>query len=260
MSAGSPLLIFIHIPRTGGTSLWKAMRAVYGRRLKRISGGGLARTRAEVADILRDRPDAYDVIGGHVPFGVAEGCARPCRYLTILRDPTDVVLSRYYKRRRPEVRERKRDLKGPRPLQGNPATMLEPADVLRKARRRPNPLTRILSGLSGQPGGRTAVVEPAHLGAARRNLATAFACFGFIERQAETLELMAAELGWGRVPEPVAANAGTNRPKAYEPAAYEVGREVHALDYELYDWAEGIFDERRATSLAAAGRGATDAA
>ena len=238
--AADPLVIFLHIPRAGGTSLWRALREVYGRRMRRIKGGGSADTQERIAALLKERPYDYDLLGGHVRFGIGEHCtARPYRYLTVLRDPTEVILSRYYKRLRPEDQARKIRNHGGDPTRVSlPTPGLSPVEALRDRAR--NPLIRVLSGL---PQGRVNSHEG--LEAAKKNLAENFGAFGFVEHYEETLELMAAELGWERVPQPEARNPGTNRPPAYAPEVYEVGRKVCALDYELYDFAQQLFDERR---------------
>lgn len=116
MSVPDPLLCFVHIPRTAGTSLWRWFTAhmprvrarrqwheqviplIWGHRMKEVeapAGWGLAgQALKEYITPLRE-DDAVRVIGGHLVYGIHRVLPRPVQYLTVLRDPIERVLSLY---------------------------------------------------------------------------------------------------------------------------------------------------------------------
>ena len=102
MSARSETLIFLHMPKTGGTSL----RAVLLRSL-----GGRASIKLmnqDEAPLLAMSPEARAALGmveGHMLYGVHERIPGPCVYITILREPAARLRSWYrYVRRNPKHR------------------------------------------------------------------------------------------------------------------------------------------------------------
>lgn len=92
-----PALIFVHIPKSAGTTFnrildWEynplRVYSINGRyfrwsyqRLTRLSPRRLARSR---------------IFKGHMPFGLHRFLPQPATYLTILRDPVDRAISEYY--------------------------------------------------------------------------------------------------------------------------------------------------------------------
>lgn len=96
-SVSDPAIIFLHLPKCGGTTLNRLIEWEYPaweifsidpsyfrwshRRLMRLPPQRLARIR---------------VFKGHMPFGLHERLARPATYITFLREPVDRVISEYY--------------------------------------------------------------------------------------------------------------------------------------------------------------------
>lgn len=237
----TPLIIFTHIPRAGGTSMWQAFRAVYGRRVCRVSGKGPAGTRQKIAELLRNHAMDYDVLGGHVRYGIGENCSRrPCQYFTVLRDPTSMILSLYYKNQLPEIQDRKAKMR-PGDFHETRKELqrrfsVTPEEFLQK---RNNVLIRYLWGMEKPRN-----VTRTHLDAAKEHLLSNYVCFGLVERYAESMELIARSLGWESAPQVESRNKGGNRPQKYDTKLFELGREVNALDYELYEFAQKLFDEK----------------
>jgi hypothetical protein len=106
----APLLAFVHIPKTAGTTL----RAILnmnepGPRTRALGnvfkgGGGLSK---ELIERLRDGKRPLDlrearILIGHFPLGIREYLPRyvpkdrELRYFTFLREPVDRTLSHYY--------------------------------------------------------------------------------------------------------------------------------------------------------------------
>jgi Sulfotransferase family len=86
------LPLFVHMPRTGGTTFTELLRARLPRVL-RLS------ERSEFAAFLsmagHDR-DRFDLIAGHMPFGADTFISRRCQYIVWLRDPVDRLVSSYF--------------------------------------------------------------------------------------------------------------------------------------------------------------------
>ncbi len=80
------MLFHLHIPKTGGTSLFQMLSAAVhpGRSL-------LATSKQE----LVDRTDGYALLGGHFNWDVLAHFPRPPRVLTLVRDPIELMLSLY---------------------------------------------------------------------------------------------------------------------------------------------------------------------
>jgi hypothetical protein len=87
-----PLPLFVHMPRTGGTSLTARLRRSFPNVLRLSERAEftvfLAMTAAERA--------SFDLIAGHMPFGADAFIPRPCRYIVWLRDPVDRFVSSYF--------------------------------------------------------------------------------------------------------------------------------------------------------------------
>jgi len=89
----APLVIHLHMPKTGGTTLKKIIKKNY--------------PRSNVFDVYLDHQQLEtrlqeiaekDVkcLQGHMPFGVHHVFKQPSTYITLLRDPVDRIISEYY--------------------------------------------------------------------------------------------------------------------------------------------------------------------
>ncbi len=84
MGPADATLIFLHLPKTGGTSLRATMRKAIG------SGRMLRLKNHDLSPLLSIEPGAraeIAMVEGHMLYGVHEHIARPCVYITMLREP-----------------------------------------------------------------------------------------------------------------------------------------------------------------------------
>jgi hypothetical protein len=174
--------------------------------------------------------EGYEMLQGHfTQFGVHQFSTRPMKYITILRDPVDRIISYYYhiirSARHPQHEEIKRfsNLEEALPFVG--------ADLQ----------TRVLSG-TARPG---SPLTPNDLAAAKRNLEEHFAVVALLERFDESLILMRHALGWQKLMiTPPLKNVATNRPHEVSESALKLAADLSRYDQELYAFANTLMDRQ----------------
>jgi predicted nucleic acid-binding Zn-ribbon protein len=240
-----PLVVFIHIPKTAGTTLGMVLRMneppVRVRSLGNVfkgSGGfdrgPLGRLRADgKAPVLR----GARIIKGHVPFGIREFMPddREVRYFTFLRDPVERMLSHYF-----QLRDNASDPNGRRafglPPLAPEATLKEVVDG---GYLYDNLQTRMLSGLT-EPVGEVTDEMLAH---AKENLRQDFAVFGLVERFDESLVLLKQRLGYRNILyNDIRVNQSRPRGSAVPAELVRTAEEANRYDRELYRYAQELFD------------------
>jgi hypothetical protein len=242
------LLVFVHIPKTAGSTL----RAVLGanepgarsRPLGNVfkGGGGLSKA---LIERLRDGhgPDLRGVqlVRGHFPLGIREYLPkhlpkeRQLVCFTFLREPTDRTLSHYFQ----VCREHAGD--GPRKLglaQLPAEATLE--DTIAGGYLHDNVQTRMLSGLP-EPFGE---VDDAMLELAKHNLREGLAFFGLTERFDESLVLARERLGLRSILYRTSGRVNAARPRGDEvpEELRRTAERCNQYDIELYRHAQELFD------------------
>lgn len=88
-------LIFTHIPKTGGMSLFASMCEYHG--MKMADMYNMSAFYNDWKSVERELNDADKcVYAGHFSFGLHEWFSRPSCYMSIVRKPTDRIMSLYY--------------------------------------------------------------------------------------------------------------------------------------------------------------------
>jgi hypothetical protein len=87
-----PVIVFIHIPRTGGTSLTSLLQRHLPRYMRLSTKDDFAAFFA----LSQEERDSFDFLSGHMPFGVDAYLTRPAQYVVWLRDPVDRLISSYF--------------------------------------------------------------------------------------------------------------------------------------------------------------------
>jgi hypothetical protein len=257
-----PLLAYVHIPRTGGGSTTSAVSRNYARTR---SGGNFQRNPRKTDQSLKNaatRLESADIrfVADHIPLGLyRRNFPADTRYMTVLREPVDRVLSHYYfhalagERKvrnvwaRFEALDRHERERAPdEPFADLPEDVGDPeGDVSLEAglaRRIPiydNFQTRFLWGGESFFGDLPADA----LERAKENVA-GFAFVGVTERLDESIVLLGRMLGMGVMPY-MRRHVREKRPPLSETPARvrELIEEHNALDIELYRFARARFDE-----------------
>jgi hypothetical protein len=240
MSPDQPIIpysiIFLHIPKTAGTTLYRIMDRHYQKKsIYTIWQDG---TLDEFKQLNEARRSHIRLLRGHFGLGLDELLRGPTAYFTFLREPIERVISYYhYVRRSPghycyeQVTSRRMSLK--EFVESRLDPMVD------------NAQTRLLSGLAtGQeiPFGQC---PPDLLERARQNLHDRMTVIGLTEKFDQTLLLLKQTFGWNKLlyaPQNVSTDAGGR--SAVEGAARDVILAVNQLDVELYRYAQTLFDEQ----------------
>ena len=229
---GAKGLIFLHIPKTAGTTLRTIIHRQYPSRvIYYISNpDDIARFLALPDETRR----ALRVVQGHVPYGFHQHLALPVDYITVLRNPVELVASLYYfilKKRFPGLID-----------WADGKSLDEFASSVPRVR---NLQTRYVSGLieEGVPGA---------LETAAQNLSRNIAVFGLDTRFDESLILFKRRLDWSNVfYHPLNINKGRPLNNAIPRSTVALIERHNALDMELYEFATRSFDDTLARQEAA---------
>src|SRR2546423_4081516 len=101
VDAAQPLIVFVHVPRTAGITVRSVFVRSFSKRAIRSPGDGLRNPERALSGVrkLAASPDpAVRVVAGPIPYGfLRPNLPADTRYVTVLREPVDRVLSHYFR-------------------------------------------------------------------------------------------------------------------------------------------------------------------
>jgi hypothetical protein len=173
------LIIFLHIPKAGGTTIQGIINQQYGKdKVFRFDG---INARCKIDLLPKYRQHKLDLVYGHFAFGLHNFLDCPSTYFTILRYPVARFISHYYVQRSSNCPEHERDKE-----------MSLEDYVAYKEGKASNLQTYMLYGLSkASATDNTSILE-----VAKQNLCQYFSVIGLVERFDETLVLLSHVFGW----------------------------------------------------------------
>jgi hypothetical protein len=224
MNSKNKVLIFLHIPKTGGLTL----RNIIDRQYKK--NGILLHSRTAPSNKRLKKRDFSRIkcVYGHNRFGVHEEIHVPSTYITMLRDPVSRVISTYYfilARKQNRMHHKIKNMSLEDFVSSNDPQLMIPVS---------NHQTRYLSGESIPD-----------LQKAKENIENHFSVVGITEMFDESIFLMKKELGWKNIFY-TKQNVSTNRPKRDQISkeTLEMIKSKNDLDYELYNYAKQSLQDR----------------
>ena len=236
-------LIFLHIPKTAGTTLNRIIEWQYNPlSIFTIDPYGIRATAKRFKTLSEARRRRLKVVRGHLFYGIHEFLLQGASYITMLREPVARLVSTYRFILRRPLHPLHRRFKVER---------LGVEDLIRLTPNRQNLQCRFIAGV-GRIEDVDMLTKPAEatprgicderlLEIAKENLMRSFRVVGLTERFEESLLLMTTALGWkisfyenrkvSKIRSPV------------EPRLVELIREHNRLDIELYNFATKLFEE-----------------
>jgi len=96
-TAEDQTVIFLHIPKVGGTTVTNILLNQYERdRHLRLHGGLNSDSIKKFRQLSNAEKRYIRIISGHIGFGIHHGYPCKTTYFTLLRDPVERVISHYY--------------------------------------------------------------------------------------------------------------------------------------------------------------------
>jgi len=235
-------VIFLHVPKTAGTTLHHILERCYPR--NQICSFKDPNYRSELENFQKlstETREAYRLIKGHLSFGFHRHLPGRSTYITFLREPVARALSFYhYARSHPEHYLY--------PLLGDDHVDLK---ILLRQR---TPTTHELFNLQTSMVAGDEWDDPerpadrAALERAKQNLRSHFDVVGLTEEFDTSLGLLRRRFGW-KVRFYTRKNVTRRKDQIdnLDPETHSLVREANALDIELYQFARELFDAQRRT-------------
>jgi hypothetical protein len=233
----SPAVIFLHIPKTAGTTLLDILDRQYPPEVVHSFGADAHKSAAQFKSLDKESRRNIRLLRGHMAYGLHEYLPNPVVYFTVFREPVARVISYYnFIRRTPghylydEVTSK--DLSLHDPLESGLPLMMNDAQV------------RLISGVWGEPA--FGEVSLAMLETAKKNLADSFIVVGLTEQFDKTLSLLKEKLNWQQDIAYQRLNVtGQGVTKNQLPGAtVKLIKRVNRQDIALYAYAQDLFNEQ----------------
>jgi len=226
-------IVFIHIPKTGGMTMHAMIRDIYKPyELHKINPA--MESIEKYQSLSMDRKDKLKVIYGHMDYWIHELLPANSRYVTLMRNPVERVISHYH-----YVRRTAND-----PLQELAMrSSLDDWVAQCNLNEMDNGQTRRLSGSPDSV--RFGECSAEMLEWARHNVQQNFALVGITERFDETYGLMSKMFDWpikSYLPKNVAQQRSSI--KEIPVRTIRLIEKFNTLDMELYEYATRLFAER----------------
>jgi hypothetical protein len=224
-----PLVIFLHVQKTGGSTILDIMENQYPDEQLLLWGNHRRGTKKLTKDLKAKLKCTHHA---HAPFGIHLAYPkRPFIYFTMFRDPVDRVLSQYYYIQEHRIHPLHRRIK----QMSLEQFLSDQHHVSRRLTR--NLQTQMASG-SIEP-------ENASLKQAKKNLKKYFAVVGVTEMFDESLFLMTKTFDWKNVSYQK-KNITKKRPSKEEVPTHiiEKIKKMNQLDIALYNWVKKELQKR----------------
>jgi hypothetical protein len=221
-------LIFLHIPKTAGTTLNRIIEWQYHPlQIFTIDPHRIRATPERLKQLSEKRRRRLRVVRGHMFYGIHELLPQGKTYITMLRDPVARAVSAYHFILRRPLNPLHKKVK-------REGLTLE--DCLRLFPERHNLQCRLIAGIMD-----TAISDERLLDKAKQNLAKSFSVVGICERFEESLALISHRFGWKIG---FYENQKVARQRhCVEPELAALIREHNRFDVELYEFGKSLLEQ-----------------
>ncbi len=221
-------LIFLHIPKTAGTTLNRIIEWQYNPlAIFTMDPYRIRATPERLGKLSEGRRRRLRMVRGHLYYGIHELLPQGGNYFTMLREPVARFFSSYYFIQRRPLHPMHRKVTTER---------IGVEDFIRLTPRRQNLQCSLIAGLKND-----GVCDDRVLDLAKENLTKSFAVVGISERFEESLMLMAKTFNW-EIPFYENRKVSKTRPQI-DPGAVDMIRDHNRLDLELYEFGKNLFEE-----------------
>ena len=228
-----PILIFLHIPKTGGQTLTEILDQVYApEKIYTIDYADPARALDGFRNMPPEKRAGYSLIRGHAAFGLHKILPRPARYITFLRDPVERAASLYAHILRDPGHYLHEQVRTMSFCEFATSSLTAEMD---------NGQARLLTGFNASPSGqRPPDLEERAIAAMRDH----FLFVGLTERYDESLLLLAKRLRWRRLPGCRPLNVNPNPIAATSLLSEEIAKieAFNSIDRKVYLHARDNFE------------------
>jgi hypothetical protein len=232
------VVIFLHIPKTAGTTLRYIIQYQYKPpAIYELYGPSATHSqRLEKLQRLSEAKKAeIKIVNAHLGFGLHEFLPQPCTYITFLRNPVERVVSMYYYFQR---------------TGNNYVQNLTLKDFIQTYGGARDNMTKYLSGeklkiqLTDPNNEINYQCSTESLEIAKSNLKKHFKVIGLAERFDESLILLKKRLGW-QLPLYDKNNVSKKRPSTKEVSKDTLNliEKFNEFDIQLYEYAKELFEE-----------------
>ena len=242
LSSKQPVLVFTHLPKTGGSTLDALLFRQFPReKVFHISDTLHCEIFLAMGDEERDR---FDCIIGHVPACIHNFISRPCRYIVLLREPLERATSDYYyiltnsaHPRHEEYTRKKMTLEQHLRIRVSPRGILNLLLYPNVA------LFRHIPSIEKWRGCESCSMNEI-MEQSKRKLREDFFQTGITERFGDFVLLLARKLGW-RLPYYHIKNQNRSRPRTdtlnIDPGLLADFYQSYSAEYQLYEYARSLF-------------------
>ncbi|GJM43020.1 MAG: hypothetical protein DHS20C20_33020 [Ardenticatenaceae bacterium] len=229
----SQTVIYLHIPKTAGSTLHAILNQIYPQeQLLHLKGNPhIDSAVAQFKQQDETTKQSIRLLTGHIDYGLHNWLPQPATYFTIMRDPVERLLSYYYFILRTPDHPRYEEMT---------CHNIGIADFAKNILGHNNQ-TRYLAGtwLKDIP------CTDKTLATAKQHIVEDFSLVGLSEQFDTTLLLLKHKLNWPRLPYYRSRNITKNRPSRYQldSKTLAVIHETQAYDMALYAFAQKQLEE-----------------
>jgi len=230
------LIIHLHIPKTGGTTLRDIVNRQYSNE-NILTIPTIGESKNIVEALSKNKINQLEIIQGHLEYGLHNNFERSSKYFAIMREPIDRVLSSYY-----YVISQSGN---PQNLSNDKKTM----SIYEYINSGVNPF--LINGQTQLIAGNTCSIHDpliksnGLLDTAKKNINNDFILTGTTEKFYESILLLKKILNW-KSPYYSRANRTKNKPD-YSKVGTEIRnfiKEHNRLDIDLYNYVNRSIDEK----------------